>query len=49
METEKVNTGETAPDKDFLDRVTTGLETMRPFFDFMTEALTTNLNGESTI
>ena len=34
---------------DFLDKVTTGLEAMRPFFDFMTEALTTNLNGESTI
>ena len=33
----------------FLDKVTTGLEAMRPFFDFMTEALTTNLNGESTI
>lgn len=23
-----------------------GLLAMRPFFDFMTEALTTNLNGE---
>ena len=34
---------------DFLEKVTTGLEAMRPFFDFMTEALTTNLNGESTI
>ena len=31
----------------FDKKVVQGLLAMRPFFDFMTEALTTNLNGES--
>ena len=35
--------------KDFAANVTAGLLAMRPFFDFMTEALTTNLNGESLL
>ena len=35
--------------KDFEKNVTAGLLAMRPFFDFMTEALTTNLNGESLL
>ena len=30
-------------------KMTKGLLAMRPFFDFMTEALTTNLNGESLL
>ncbi|AVM51370.1 DUF2461 domain-containing protein [Capnocytophaga sp. oral taxon 878] len=34
---------------DFFQKVTEGLLAMRPFFDFMTEALTTNLNGESIL
>ena len=33
--------------KGFDKKVVQGLLAMRPFFDFMTEALTTNLNGES--
>lgn len=30
-------------------KMTKGLLAMRPFFDFMTEALTTSLNGESLL
>lgn len=35
--------------KDFLDEVVTTLEAMRPFFDYFSDVLTTNLNGESII
>ena len=33
----------------FAEKAIQGLLAMRPFFDFMTEALTTNLNGESIL
>lgn len=34
---------------DFLDRVAAGFKAMRPFHDFMSEVLTTNMNGESIL
>ena len=37
---------EEATSNNFAEKAIQGLLTMRPFFDFMTEALTTNLNGE---
>ena len=40
-------TQQEATAKDFDKKVVQGLLAMRPFLDFMTEALTTNLNGES--
>lgn len=35
--------------KDFLDQVMDTYGTIRPYFDYMSEILTTNLNGESLI
>ncbi|WBX74601.1 DUF2461 domain-containing protein [Tenacibaculum pacificus] len=35
--------------KDFLSEINTSYKALRPFFDFMSEILTTNLNGESLI
>lgn len=40
-------TQQEATAEDFDKKVVQGLLAMRPFLDFMTEALTTNLNGES--
>ena len=37
---------EEAKATNFTEKAIQGLLAMRPFFDFMTEALTTNLNGE---
>ena len=34
---------------DFLDKLTYHYELLRPYFDYMSEVLTTNLNGESII
>ena len=34
---------------DFLDDVNTSFKAIRPYFDYMSEVLTTNLNGESLI
>lgn len=34
---------------DFLDRVVDCYQTIRPFFDYMTEVLTTNINGEPVL
>lgn len=36
-------------DKNFKDEVLATFEAMRPFFDYMSDVLTTNLNGESLI
>jgi len=33
--------------KDFTDEMVTGYKAMRPFFDYMSDVLTTDLNGES--
>ena len=35
--------------KDFLDDVNKSFKAVRPFFDYMSDVLTTNLNGESII
>lgn len=35
--------------KDFIDNVVDSFQTVRPYFDYMSEVLTTNLNGESLI
>ena len=35
--------------KDFIKELNGGFEAMRPFFDFMSEALTTDSNGESIV
>lgn len=35
--------------KDFAEKLNDGFKNMRPFFDVMTDYLTTNLNGESLI
>ena len=35
--------------KDFVDQTVASYEALRPFFDYMTEVLTTNLNGESIL
>ena len=45
-ETELLFTEKEATAEGFDKKVVQGLLAMRPFFDFMTEALTTNLNGE---
>lgn len=34
---------------DFIDKIDTSFMALRPFFDYMSEILTTNLNGESLI
>ncbi len=34
---------------DFLDRIIENYQTIRPFFDYMSEVLTTNLNGELVV
>ena len=34
---------------DFLEQVNTSFKVIRPYFDYMSEVLTTNLNGESII
>ncbi len=34
---------------DFLDRVDDAFKTIRPYFDYMSDVLTTNLNGESLL
>ncbi len=34
---------------DFLDQIDNSFRTLRPFFDYMSEVLTTNLNGESIL
>jgi len=34
---------------DFLENVNTAFKTIRPYFDYMSDVLTTNLNGESVI
>lgn len=34
---------------DFLEQVNTSFKAIRPYFDYMSEVLTTNLNGESII
>lgn len=34
---------------DFIDTVTEAFQTIRPFFDYMSDVLTTNLNGESIL
>ena len=44
--TNKVVLQKEATTEGFDKKVIQGLLAMRPFFDFMTEALTTNLNGE---
>lgn len=36
-------------DADFLDQVNTSFKAIRPFFDLMSDVLTTNLNGETII
>ena len=36
-------------DKDFLDTVDSSFQAIRPYFDYMSEVLTTNLNGESLL
>ncbi len=36
-------------DKDFLNEVNTAFVAIRPYFDYMSDVLTTNLNGESLI
>jgi uncharacterized protein (TIGR02453 family) len=36
-------------EKDFVDRVNKTFKSIRPFFDHMSDVLTTDLNGESTI
>ena len=35
--------------KDFIENVVDSFQTVRPYFDYMSEVLTTNLNGESLI
>ena len=36
-------------DSDFQKKIVNYFISIRPFFDYMSEILTTNLNGESTI
>lgn len=42
-------TQEEATAPDFLDRLDRDLQTVRPFVDYMTDVLTTDLNGESLL
>lgn len=42
-------TDEQVLDKDFKNEVLAAFTAMRPFFDYMSDVLTTNLNGESII
>lgn len=42
-------TDEEVMSKDFISQLNNGFKAMRPFFNFMSEALTTNSNGESII
>lgn len=42
-------TDEEVLSKDFLSEINSSYKALRPFFDFMSEVLTTNLNGESLV
>ena len=42
-------TNEELLSEDFADKVVEVFVTLRPFFDYMSEVLTTNLNGESVL
>lgn len=42
-------TDEEVLSEDFVEKVAKGLQALRPFFDAMTEYLTTDLNGESLV
>ena len=45
----KTFTDEEVLQENFIDKVTEGFQTIRPYFDYMSEVLTTDLNGESII